>query len=375
MPIRVLRPSELEPRHLDAWRRLQADYPELDRPFFSPEYTMILGEVRPDVEVAVLEGGGEVAGFFPFQRVSPRAARGPGLRLCDFQGLVAPPSLEADPVALLRACGLQAWHFDHLLDGQATFRPWHVTRSQSPYVDLRQGYDAYLDERRAAGAGWVSQVARKARKMGRELGELRFVYDCRDPGVLAQVLAWKSLQRERTLTDDMLQLDWVREALDRMLRASGPTFACVLSALYAGPHLVAGHLGLRSSRALHLWFPAFDVAHEKYSPGLLMLTEMFRAAAAAGLERADLGKGDDRYKQSLASANDWVAEGSVDARPLQRWIGRAWYAGHARYRGSRLAAILTGPKRRLRRLVRRVTGVPLEPGPASHAPHLAPRAE
>ena len=313
--------------------------------------------MRDDVQVAVLEQDGRAAGFFPFQRVSPGVGRSPGLRLCDFQGLVAPPGLELDAVALLRACGLQAWHFDHLLEEQAAWRGWHVTRSESPYVDLREGYEAYLAGRRAAGAGWVSQVARKARKMGREVGELRFVYDTRDPAVLAQVLSWKSAQRERTLTDDMLQHDWVCEGLDRMLTACAPTFACVLSALYAGPHLVAGHLGLRSGRSLHVWFPAFDLAYEKYSPGLVMFTEMFRAAADAGLERVDLGKGGDRYKQSMGSASVWVAEGSVDARVVQRWIGRAWYAGRARYRETPLAAWLRGPKRRLRRLVKRVASL------------------
>ncbi|HOC17643.1 MAG TPA: GNAT family N-acetyltransferase [Vicinamibacterales bacterium] len=354
MQIRVMHPSELEPRHLDAWRGLQSDHPSLDRPFFSPEYTQILGEVRPEVEVAVLERGGEPVGFFPFQRVSPLVGRAPGLRLCDFQGLVAPPDLEIDPIVLMRACGLQAWHFDHVLEEQATWRDWHVTRSGSPLVDLTKGYDAYLAERRAAEANWVSQVPRKARKMAREVGELRFVYDCRDQDVLSQVLSWKSLQRERTMTDDMLQHDWVRQALDAMLRANGPTFSCVLSALFAGPHLVAGHLGLRSGRALHLWFPAFDLAYERYSPGLVMLTEMFRLAADAGIEWVDLGKGDDRYKQSLASATVLVTEGSVDTRRLRRLVGRAWYAGRARYRGSRLAVLLTGPKRRLRRLVKRV---------------------
>lgn len=356
MQISVLSPVALEPRHLEIWRRLQAEHSALDRPFLSPEYIRILGSVQPGIEVAVMERAGEVVGFFPFQRVSSRVARPPGLRLCDFQGLVAPPSLQFEPTKLLRACGLHSWHFDHLLEEQSAWQGWHVSRSESAYVDLTGGYDAYEKERRAAGAGWVSQVARKARKMSREVGDLRFEYDCRDPKVLAEVLAWKSAQRRRTLTDDMLQQGWVNAGLDQMLTTCAPTFACVLSALYAGPHLVAGHLGLRSGRALHIWFPAFDLAYEKYSPGLVMFTEMFRAAAAAGLERVDLGKGDERYKQSFGSASVWVAEGCVDTRPFRAWMNRTWYAGRARYRRSPLAEVLRGPKRRIRQLARRVAG-------------------
>lgn len=354
MHIELLRPSELQPRHLEAWRRLQAENPSLDRAFLSPEYVQALGGVRDDVEVAVLEAGQTISGFFPFQRVSSRVARAPGLRLCDFQGLVAPPHLDVDVTRLLRACGLHAWRFDHVLDDQVAWRRWHVSRSESAYVDLRAGYEAYLAERRAAGAGWVSQVQRKARKMAREVGELCFRFDCRDEAVLNQVLSWKSAQRERTRTEDVLKQQWVRESLRRMLDARGPTFACVLSALYAGKRLVAGHLGLRSGRSLHVWFPAFDLEYETYSPGLLMFTEMYRAAAAQGLESVDLGKGDERYKQSMGSASISVAEGYVDVRRLHGLVRRAWYTGRARYHATPLAGLLRGPKRRLRRVINRL---------------------
>jgi len=338
---------------LEAWRRLQCAHPALDRPFFCPEYLQILGEVRSDVEVAVLDRDGEVQGFFPFQRVSPRVAASPGLRLCDFDGLIAAPDLELDPVRLLGDCGVRAWHFGHLLDEQRSLRRWQVAQVASPVVDLSGGYDAYLTDRRAAGVNWVSQVPRKARKFEREAGPLRFEFDTRDRAVVAQVLAWKSAQRERTVTDDVLQQAWVLEVLEGLLDAHEPGFASVVSALYAGPHLVAGHVGIRSRRTLHLWFPAFDLAHERHSPGLLMFTELIRAAAAAGLERVDLGKGGDRYKVSLATTAVPVAEGCVDTRVMRRWFNRAYYAGRARYRGTALAGVLRGPKRRLRRFLGR----------------------
>jgi len=352
--VRVMRPGDLEPRHLDAWTRLQLENPALDRPFLSPAYVRILGQVRADIEVAVIEQGGTIAGFFPFQRVSARTARPAGLRLSDFQGLVAAPGLGLDARALLDACGLRVWHFDHLLEEQTVFQGWHVSREISPYADLRAGYDAYLGDRRAAGVNWVSQVPRKMRKLGREVGEVRLDYDTRNPDVVKQVLTWKSLQRQRTVTDDMLRKEWVRAALDRMLATDEPGFGCVVSALYAGQRLVAGHVGLRSHRTLHLWFPAFDLDCEKYSPGLLMFCELFRAAAAAGIERVDLGRGTDRYKQSLASASTWVAEGCVDTRRLGGWFNHAWYAGRARYRNTPLADALRVPKRRLQQLIRQL---------------------
>jgi CelD/BcsL family acetyltransferase involved in cellulose biosynthesis len=352
---RLLRPGALEPRHLKAWQDLQCTHAALDRPFFCPEYVRALDEVRGDIEVAVLEQDGGIAGFFPFQRVSPRVARPPGQRLCDFDGLVAPPDLELDPAVLLGDCDLRAWHFDHLLEAQPSLRRWQAAQVPSPVVDLHDGYESYLAGRRAAGVNWISQVPRKLRKLEREVGPLRFEFDSQDRTVLARVLAWKSAQRERTATDDVLQYPWVLELIDRLLDVRTPGFGCVLSGLYAGPHLVAGHLGMRSRRTLHLWFPAFDLAHEKHSPGLLMFTELIRAAAGAGVERIDLGKGADRYKLSLANAAVPVAEGCVDTRFLHRCFSRAYYAGRARYRVTTLARVLRGPKRRLRRLLRRWT--------------------
>jgi CelD/BcsL family acetyltransferase involved in cellulose biosynthesis len=83
-----------------------------------------------------------------------------------------------------------------------------------------------------------------------------------------------------------------------------------------------------------------------------MLTELIRAAANTSLERIDLGKGGDRYKVSLATTAVPVGEGCVDARPVRRWCSRAYYAGRARFRGTALADVLRGPKRRLHRLIR-----------------------
>jgi CelD/BcsL family acetyltransferase involved in cellulose biosynthesis len=358
MRVRLTRPAALEPSHLHQWRQLQADHPALDRPFFCPEYLATLAEVRSDLEVAVLESGGRVAGFFPFHRLREGTGRPPGLRICDFQGLVAPPDLQVDPEMLLRECGLHSWTFDHLLEEQVAFRPWHLSRRASPYIDLSRGYDGYLAERKAAGANWVSQVPRKARKFAREVGELRFEYDDPDRSVLVQLLHWKSEQRRQTVTYDVLEQPWVTASLERFLGVRGPGFACVVSALYAGPHLVAAHLGLRSRRTLHLWFPAFNREFEAYSPGLLLFTELFRAAAACGIERVDLGKGSERYKQSMASASTCVAEGGVETRFLRRWFGRAYHACREGYRAGGIDRVFRGPKRRLKQLTRRL--VPVE---------------
>jgi len=352
MTMRVISPSELRPDHLDAWRGIQMRHAELDRPFFAPEYFQIIGEVRADARIALIEQRGEIRGFFPFQNGRGKTGRPVGLRLSDFQGMIAPPDLEVDGPELLRTCGLSVWHFDHLLVNQAGLKRFHRSLSASPYVDLRNGFDAYLAERRAAGATWVSKVPRKARKMGREIGPLRFEFDCRDKRVFQQVREWKSQQRLRTQSHDLLRLDWVTRVLDRIFATNGREFAGSMSALFAGSRLVAAHFGMRSRKTLHLWFPAYDRDMEAYSPGILMHLELFRAAADAGIERVDFGAGREPYKLSMTSNSTLVSEGCIDTRPIGHLLTGAWYAGKMWLRNSPFGDAVQGPKRQVRRLMR-----------------------
>jgi len=354
--IRVLRPADLTPEHLDAWRLLQASDRELERPFFAPEYYRILSEFRPDVFVALIEQHSAIVGFFPFQRTSASVGRPVGLRLNDFQGVIAAPDLDLDPLQLLRGCGLSSYHFDHLLAHQPVFRKFQVSLTESPFADLSQGFDAYAEERRAAGRGWVSQVRRKARKMVRDVGDLRFEFDCRDRRVFEQLLVWKSLQRQRTGTDDLLRFEWVRGVLDRMFDTQEPALSGRLSALYAGSRLVAAHFGIICRKSLHLWFPAYDIEVDRFSPGQIMMVELLRAAADSGIVRADFGKGQDRYKLSMATKSVMVAEGCADTRWIGRFLTSAAYQGRSWLRDSPLREVVQGPKRRWRKFMNR--GVP-----------------
>ena len=75
---------------------------------------------------------------------------------------------------------------------------------------------------------------------------------------------------------------------------------------------------------LHGWFPAYDPALAKYSPGLILWLELARAAAVLGLEHIDLGKGQERYKTSLQSGAVQLAEGSIDFRFVAGSLRHGW---------------------------------------------------
>jgi CelD/BcsL family acetyltransferase involved in cellulose biosynthesis len=86
----------------------------------------------------------------------------------------------------------------------------------------------------------------------------------------------------------------------------------MLSLLYAGKQLVAGHLGMRSRTVWHYWFPAYDRQFAKFSPGLILLLKMAQEAEELGLRCIDLGTGLTLYKRRLMNAAVSVAEGSVE---------------------------------------------------------------
>ena len=98
-----------------------------------------------------------------------------------------------------------------------------------------------------------------------------------------------------------------------------------------------------SPASLHVWFPAFDPAFARYSPGLILFRELAKAAAARGIRRIDLGKGPERYKVELKTGDVAIAEGSIDTRFAQRWARRAWHGANQWLLASPNRAVLALP--------------------------------
>jgi CelD/BcsL family acetyltransferase involved in cellulose biosynthesis len=328
--ISVIRPSELGSAEIAAWRDMQERTPALANPFLSPDFTIAAGQVRPNARVAVLTEGQAVTGFFPFEPRRLGAAAPIAAGLTDCQGLVHAPGADWDARALLRACGVSAWEFDHLISGQKPFERYQAAFAASPFIDLSDGFAAYHATLLANSPAFCSQMRRKARKLAREVGELRMVTDSREAGVLRTLMAWKSDQYRRTGRLDRFSQPWVVELIDLLFATRTESLTGLLSVLYAGEAPVAAHFGIRTSSILAYWFPAYDASLGQYSPGLLHTLRLIEEAAAAGVKTIDLGKGAKRYKETLKSGDMFVAEGIV-TRPTPsaaahwaRRVPQAW---------------------------------------------------
>ena len=305
VPLEALGTTELE-----RWSRIQAAARVYRSPFFRPEFAQAVAALR-DARVAVLEEAGTIVGFFPFELASRRVGRPLAWPRADYHGPVLDGSAEVDPRGLVRAAGLRTWSFDHLPAALDAFRRYASGSAMSPYLDVSQGFDAYIEGRRARSE--VRETLRKARKLEREVGPVRVVLDA--PAELLETLVeWKRQQYAETGVRDVLADSENRELLPRVLETRSGRFAGTLSCLYAGDELAALLLGVRSGGVLHSWFPAFNVTLSRYSPGLVLLLELARAAASLGIVEIDLGKGDARYKSAFASDSEHLLEGWIGAR-------------------------------------------------------------
>jgi CelD/BcsL family acetyltransferase involved in cellulose biosynthesis len=331
------------------WSAIQEATPSLASPFFSPEFTRIAAAVRTDVKVAVLEDDGGILGFFPFQQSGRGVAHPVGGRMSDFQGVIAPDGVPWDGPALLRACGVPGWRFDHLLSSQEPLRPFHWSEAASPYIDLTKGFEAYRRQRKTAGSKEIETALYKARKAGRRGGALRFELHTPSDLAFEMLLKWKAEQYRANGLVDIMALPWVVRLLDSVRRADQEGLSGVMSALYFDDRLAAVHLGMRSKAVLHYWMPAYDPELSFFSPGQICIVELARAAASEGVRRIDLGKGDEPYKARMASGSVSVAEGLIDFRPGVALLEKGWYELRNWARVSPLRQPLLGPARWLRR--------------------------
>jgi len=323
--VHVLRPEDLGEGERQRWRELRAAAEVPRNPFMEPEFTAAVGLVRPGARVAVLYEGTEPAGFLPFERGPLGQGRAIGLGVSDCQGAILRPGLVQDTAELLRACSLSAFAFDNLEPEQRLFLPYAAEEHATFVIDVEKGYDTYESVLRAQSPKFLKTTLAKERRLGRQVGPVRFVFDERDPAVLRTLMEWKSAQYRRTGRRDRFAQEWITRLVGRLAQTRAPECTGTLSVLYADGRPVAAHFGLRSSSVLACWFPAYDPAFAKYSPGLVLHLRMAEAAAAEGIGLLDMGRGPAEYKDSLKTGELAVYEGAAlrpGAGAALHWLSR-----------------------------------------------------
>ncbi|MEU1306386.1 GNAT family N-acetyltransferase [Streptomyces shenzhenensis] len=324
MDITIHRPEELTETHLGAWHRAMDASPEYANPFLAPEFALGIGRHRGGARVAVLHEAGQPVGFLPYERTALGTGRAIGLGLSDCQALVHRPGVSWDVRELLRACGLSIFEFDHLVAEQRPFAGHMTGLFASPVIDVKPGDGGYAQWLRGAYPGLARTTLKKERRIGRDVGEVRFVFDERDPRMLRRLMRWKSAQYRRTGRMDRFARPWIVDLTEHLFRVREEHFTGVLSVLYAGDRPVAAHFGPRSSTVLAAWFTAYDPDLHYYSPGLMMHLRTTEAAGRHGVTLVDLGRGDKEYKDWLKTRELCVGEGFATRPHPVAAVHRLW---------------------------------------------------
>lgn len=307
---------------LAAWHRLRDANPMLDNPYFHPGFAAAVHASGNPVQVVVGRGAaGEIQSLLPCHREGSllRPVGWPG---ADFQGPILAPG-SAFPAAALLSGGVRGYAFDHLLEVCEDFAPWVESTRVSPFIDVSGGLDGYLGRASDSGKSNIGQARRRAAKAERTYGAVKFAADVVDESDLQKVIELKRGQYAATGAKDYFAEQHHLDLLKSLLHTRSAEFGGMLSTLYAGPHLVAAHFGIRSGSVLHWWFPVYDPEFSALAPGWMLLRELVMAAPSLGITRIDLGRGEDEYKRRAKTGEMFVSQGLVTRSSARRALRRA----------------------------------------------------
>ncbi len=309
LEIEVVRADQLTVADRVLWRAMTDANPDLASPYFRWEFTEIAARIVPGAAVAILSREGRTIGYFPHQRrgsaIQPLAAP-----MNDYHGVIALPG-EAPPLAqmaeLLGAprLSVSAWvgpsGAGSLRETLMTLLPEHGTNSYGAwYADQRQSWSKYFKDKERA-----------RRSLSAEQGEVRVERGLTDPALLDHLIALKRDQYARTGRHDIFACGWTRDLLHALMASGQDDFGASLAALWAGGKLTAIEYSLHAGDRYHFWFPAYEPALARCSPGILLTLDTMRLGAEAGFRVFDFGFGGESYKKYFCNATQSVREAVV----------------------------------------------------------------
>ncbi len=325
MTFEIITPAELDDGLIDRWRALQAADPALAGPYFTPEYTQMIGAVRPkDSRVLLIKDGQEIVGFLPY-RTGPLTAMPLGAPLCDYQGVIGAADLEIDPKAMLRAMGVGRLDFIHWITKQTSFAPYFHGHDISHSVDLSGGFQAYLEDKKASGSKFFQRTQKKIRKAERDVGAVVINPVSRNHDDFQTLIDWKQAQHQATNTVDIFAHKWVMEVFERALASDSPHMHAVVTTLHIGDGLAAASFNLCSASVMHGWLLGFNRDYAQHSPGLAKVCLMIEKLEDTPYRLLDFGSGDYRFKKEICNGGNAIAHGCITGHGPMAWSRQAFY--------------------------------------------------
>lgn len=347
MRVETIHPSELGPAEIARWRSHQGADLALASPYLTPEWALLMGQVRPDARICVLDGG---AGFLGVQLMSRFAAMGLGAPIADHQGAVGGADLEFDSAKICRALGVGRIDLANVPAGQQLLAGGVAGAAGSWIAETSGGRDLYEAALKQRRSEFVRQMDKKQRKLAREQEGVEFRAASADRADFETLLAWKNAQLKSSGQPQIWAVPWVRRALNACFEARAAAFGGVVFSLSRGGQLIAGAFCLRAGSTMNLWLIAHDPVFDAYSPGVQLTRRIVGWAGEHGLAEVEFGPGDYQYKRQLATTQRTLQWGAAATPSFSGALRRAQFAlraGIERLPHPRLAAL---PGKAMRRL-------------------------
>ena len=306
LQIEVVKADQLTVADRVLWRAMVDANPDLASPYFRWEFTEIAARISPDAAVAILSKGGRTIGYFPHQRRGS-AIQPLGAPMNDYHGVIAMPG-EAPSLATVAALlnaprlNVSAWVGP---SGAGELRETLMT------VTPEEGFDAWYAERRQTWGKYFKDKERARRSLETELGPIRVERGLKDPELLDQLIQLKRDQYARTGRHDIFACGWTRDLLHALMASEHEDFGASMAVLWAGDKLTAIEYSLHAGDRYHFWFPAYEPALARCSPGILLTMDTMRLGCDAGFRVFDFGFGGEGYKKYFCNATQTVREAVI----------------------------------------------------------------
>jgi len=318
----------------DRWSAIRAQSSLFVSPYFDIEFTKAAARVRDDVEIAmIIDESEQIQGFFPFQRVAPHRAEPVGGRLNDLHSIIGYPKNRHEVFKqILKAADLKSYAFHAGLKVDNDGEEHEFRELRSHFMDMRDGWDTYFAWARKNSVA-IKRQGQKTRALEREIGPLRFEFDCSSGNVLERLIELKRQRYQRSKTFDILSVNWAADLIREISNVDVPGFKGLVSAMWAADELVAVHFGMLANDVLHYWFPVYDIRFQRYSPGTELLLSCARHASDHEVTKVDLGYGDDSYKFRFCNGRESVSFGRMTFSRLDFAIAKRRYQIRQRLKG------------------------------------------
>lgn len=352
MRVDTINPLVLADSAIAEWRSLLAVDPNFASPFLTPDWAQFVARRRPDARVAVFRNeDGSAAGFLPVQRSSSHAALPIGGSVCDYQAMIGPAGLDLTPA--VKALDVGRIDFTAGLKDSA-LAPHLLAADAGHVVRFPDGWEAWAEEREAAGAKIAQRARKSLLKLARDhdKGAVALEPFSTDSHAFDEMILWKREQVWRAGVTDMFERAWINNLVRDTFAASASDihFGGALFVLRVNRRPAAALFCLRARKALHAWFISHDARYTEYSPGIILISEAIRAAAEKGYAELDLGPGDYRFKEGFANASRPVGAGFIGRPGLASATRAAEFQVRALVEMLPVGGLRRWPARAMRRL-------------------------